>query len=150
GPDQLALLPDNPERQGQELVFWSALGAVLQAVKGQAAPETGHAYARARELWEQLDSPSEFLHVPYGQSLHHVFRGELDLAQRLDEDLLRLSRQRHDSSGLFLGHASSGQTLMFGGGFASSRAHIEEALALYDPILYRSLAGHAGPHPRVS
>ena len=50
--DQLALLPDTPERQRQELEFLSALGAVLQAVKGQAAPETGHAYARARELWE--------------------------------------------------------------------------------------------------
>ena len=68
GLDQLALLPDNPERQRQELEFCSALGAVLHAVKGYAAPETGHAYARARELWEQLGSPSEFLQVPYGQS----------------------------------------------------------------------------------
>jgi hypothetical protein len=41
------------------------LGAVLNAVKGFAAPEPGHAYARARELWEQLGSPSEFLQVPY-------------------------------------------------------------------------------------
>jgi predicted ATPase len=42
GLDQLALLPDDPERQRQELEFWSALGAVLFAVKGFAAPETGH------------------------------------------------------------------------------------------------------------
>jgi hypothetical protein len=76
---------------------------VLRAVKGFAAPETGHAYARARELWEQLGSPTEFLHVPYGQSRYHMYRGELDLAMRLDEDLLRLSRQRNDSAGLVLG-----------------------------------------------
>jgi predicted ATPase len=93
GLDQLALLPDDPERQRQELEFLSALGAVLQAVKGQAAPETGRAYARARELWEQLGSPSEFVQVPFGQSRYHAVRGELDLAQRLDEDLLRLSLQ---------------------------------------------------------
>ena len=37
----------------------SALGAALTAVKGYAAPDTGHAYARARELWERLGSPSE-------------------------------------------------------------------------------------------
>jgi hypothetical protein len=80
-------------RQRQELEFWSALGAVLLAVKGYAAPETGQAYARARELWEQLGYPAEFLQVPYGQSVHHALRGELDLALRLDEDLLRLSRQ---------------------------------------------------------
>ena len=53
-----------PERQRQELGFRSALGAVLLAVKGQAPSETGQAYARARELWEQLGSPSEFLKAP--------------------------------------------------------------------------------------
>jgi predicted ATPase len=109
GLDQLALLPDAPERQRQEPEFWSALGAVLQAVKGLAAPETGHAYARARELWEQLGAPSEFLQVPFGQSAYHMNRGEFDLAQRLSEELLRLSRQRNDSVGLFLGHQSLGR-----------------------------------------
>jgi len=103
GLDQLALLPDNAARQRQELEFCSALAAVLMPVKGHAAPETGQAYARARELWEQLGSPSEFFRIPYGQSLYHAIRGELDLALRLNEDLLRLSRQRSDSGGLVLG-----------------------------------------------
>jgi predicted ATPase len=48
GLDQLALLPDDPERQRQELEFQSTLGAVLHTVKGNAAPETGHAYARPK------------------------------------------------------------------------------------------------------
>ena len=111
GLDQLALLPDTPERRRRELEFCNALGVVLNVVKGFAAPEPGHAYARARELWEQLSSPAEFLQVPYGQSRYHVFRGELDLAQHLDEDLLRLSRRRNDSAGLVLGHLSAGRTL---------------------------------------
>ncbi len=99
GLDQLALLPVTPERQRQELEFRSALGAVLMLVKGYAAPETGHAYARARELWEQLGSPSEFLHVPYGQFFYHVNRCEFDLAQSLAADLLRLSLQHNDTAG---------------------------------------------------
>jgi predicted ATPase len=148
--DQLALLPDNTKRQRQELEFCSALGALSQGVKGHAAPETGHAYARARELWEQLGSPSEFLHVPFGQSLHHVFRGELDLALRLDENLLRLSRHRNDSAGLILSHFSSGRNLMVAGSFASSRSHLEEALALYHPIHHRPLVYQIGFHPRVN
>jgi class 3 adenylate cyclase len=69
GLDQLALLPESPERQRQELEFWNVLGAALLVVKGYAAPETGRAYARALELWEQLGSPSEFLAVPSGQSV---------------------------------------------------------------------------------
>jgi len=150
GLELLALLPDTPERQHQELEFLGALGAVLIAVKGYAAPETGLAFARARELWEELGSPSEFLGIPFGQSRYHAFRGELDRALRLDEDLLRLSRLRNDSAGLVLSHTLSGNNLWFVGRFASSRSHLEDALALYDPINHRSLVQQAGFHPQVS
>jgi predicted ATPase len=143
-------LPNGPKRERQELEFWIALGAVLFAVKGQAAPETGRAYARARELWERLGSPAEFLQAPYGESRYHVFRGELDLARRLDESLLRLSRYRNDSAGLILGHFSSGRNLMFAGRFASSRSHLEEVLALYDPMSDSSLAHQTGIYPHVN
>jgi len=149
GLDQLALLPDNRQRKEQELEFWSALGAALRFVKGQAAPEMGRAFTRGRELWEQLGSPSQFLHIPYGQSFYHIYRGEFDLAQRLDEDLLRLSRQRDDAAGLVLGHASSGRTLMYAGRFASARSHLQEAITLYDPISHRSLGYQTGSDPRV-
>jgi class 3 adenylate cyclase/predicted ATPase len=150
GLDQLALLPQTPERQRQELEFWSALGAVFFAVKGQAAPETGRAYARARELWEQLGSPSEFLQAPYGESRYHVFRGELDLALRLDESLLRLSRQRDDSAGLVLGHFSAGRNAMFAGRFASSASHLEDVLALHDRTSDNSLVDQVGFYPHVN
>ena len=149
GLDQLALLAETPERQRQELEFWSALGAALRFVKGQATPEMGHAFARARELWERLGSPSEFLHIPYGHSFYHLHRGEFDLAQRLDEDLLRLSRQRNDVAGLVLGHASSGRTLIYAGRFAAARAHLEKVLALYDPNSHGSLGYQTGSQPRV-
>jgi predicted ATPase len=149
GLDQLSRLPDSPERQRQELEFYSALSAVLRVVKGQGAPETGRAYGRARELWERLGYPSEFVQIPYGQSRYHAHRGELDLAQRLDEDLLRLSRQRNDEAGLVLGHLSSGVNLMFSGRFAQSRSHLEKALALYDPLTHRTLVRHAGVHSHI-
>ena len=149
GIDQLALLPDSPERQRQELEFLTALGAALQAVKGQGAQETGDTYALARELWEQLGSPSEFRQVSFGQARYHIVRGELDLALRLDEDLLRLSLQRNDSAGAVLGHQAFGRELMFAGRFASSRLHLEEALALYDPVIHHSLVHQIGSYPHV-
>jgi class 3 adenylate cyclase/tetratricopeptide (TPR) repeat protein len=149
GLDQIAQLPGTPQRWRQELEFWSALGSVLQALKGSAAAEAGHAYARARELWEKLGSPSEFLRIPYGQSVFHMNRGELDLALRLDQDLLRLSRQRNDSEGLVLGHLSSGRTLFFAGRFAQSRSHLEEVLDLYDPVSHRALVHQSSLHSHV-
>jgi predicted ATPase len=150
GLDQLALLPDTPEGQRRELELRSGLGAALLVVKGFAAPETGDAYARARELWEQLGSPSEFLSVPFGQSVYHLYRGEFDVALRLDEDLLRLSIQRNDLAGLVLGHQSFGRNLFFVGRFTSSQSHLEEALALYDPLCHRSLGHQVGSHPQVN
>ena len=150
GLDQLALLPDIPERRQKELEFSSALGAVLNVVKGSAAPETGQAYARARELWEQLGSPVEFIQVPCGQSRYHAHRGELDVALRLDQDLLRLSRRRNDSAGLVMGHYSAGRNLMWVGSFASSRSHLETVLALYDPNSHHSLLRQTGVHPQLA
>jgi len=147
--DQLPLLPDNPERRRQGLEFNSALGAALNAVKGQAALETGSAYARARALWEQLGSPAEFLQIPYGQSAQVQTCALPILAQRLGEGLLHLSCQRNDSAGLVLGHLSSGRNLMFAGGLASSRSHLEKALALYDPVSHSSLVHQIGIHPHV-
>jgi DNA-binding winged helix-turn-helix (wHTH) protein/predicted ATPase len=150
GLDQLALLPDIPERKQNELEFSCALGAVLNVVRGSAAPETGQAYARARELWEQLGSPVEFVEVPCGLSRYHAHRGELDRAQSVAEDLLHLSRRRNDSAGLVMGHYSSGRNLMWVGSFASSRSHLETVLALYDPNSHQSLVRQTGIHPQLA
>jgi predicted ATPase len=149
GLDQLALLPDTHERQRQELEFWCALGAVLLTLKGNPAPEAGRAYAHARKLWEQLGSPLESLHIPYGQWRYHLNCGELDLALRLAEDVLHLSRQRNDSAGLVLGHTSFARNMMLAGEFALSRSHYEDVLALYDPVSHRSLVHQAVIYPHL-
>ena len=56
GLDQLALLPDTPERSKQELEFLNSLGAALYPLKGPGAPEMGLAYARGLELWTRLEA----------------------------------------------------------------------------------------------
>jgi hypothetical protein len=147
--DQLTLLLDGPGRQRQELELRSAFGAVLLTVKGYASPEAGQAYARARELWEQLGSPSEVLHIPLGQAFYHIYRSEFDSALGVAEDLLRGSRQRNDSGGLVLGHNSAGVTLLLAGRFGLSRSHLEEVLVRYDPIWHRSLMHQAVLHIQI-
>jgi len=139
GLDQLALLPDTPDRQRQELEFYTALGAVYQVLIATAAQETGYAFGRARELWERLGSPPEFVQALYGQSRYHRLRGEFDLAQRPAEDLLRWGNERNASAALVLGHSAFGANLMFVGQFAQSRSHLEKALALYDLVPRDSL-----------
>jgi hypothetical protein len=124
-------------------------GLVLIAAKGFAAPETGQAYARARELWEQLGYHSEFLGIPYGQSVYHLFRGELDRAQSLAEDILRLRHRRNDTAGVVFCHLSCGRLLMYRGKFGEGKSHLEAGLALHDPSTHRSFVDQIGTHPQV-
>ena len=137
GLSEWALLPETPERHQQELDFTYALGTALSAAKGLAASETGRAYARARELWEQLGFPSEFLAVPQELSIFHGTRGDIDLARACDEDVLRISRERGDAAGLVLGYGSSARNLFHAGSFTASRTHLDELLRLYDPNAHR-------------
>ena len=53
----LARLPDGPERQRHELGLQLALGQASIAARGFAAPETGRAYTRARDLCRELPGP---------------------------------------------------------------------------------------------
>ena len=104
GLDQLALLPDTPERQRQELEFRSALGAVLMAVKGLGRRKRAMPMPAHESCGSSWVLPRSSFIFPMGSLFITCIRGEFDLAQRLDEDLLRLSRQRNDSAGLVLGH----------------------------------------------
>jgi hypothetical protein len=62
-------------------------------------------------------APSEFLRVPSGQARTLADRGELDLARRFDEILLRLSRQCDDFARLGLSHSCNRAIQMFAGKF---------------------------------
>jgi DNA-binding winged helix-turn-helix (wHTH) protein/predicted ATPase len=140
--NQLALLPKTVERKRQELEYRVALGTALRAVKGFAAPETGRALSRARELWEEQGSPQEFINIPFAQATYHGLRHERNLALSLIDEVLRLSHQRNDASGLILGYSENGEILMFAGEFASSRSHLERALAVREPSFHSASFTH--------
>ena len=149
GLNQLALLPDNPERQRRNSSFtvpWVRFCIPSRAMRRRKLAMPMPARESCGSSWVP---PQNSLGCPLGSPVDHVFRGELDLAQRLDEDLLRLSRQRNDAAGLVLGTYSSGRNLMFAGRFVSSRSHLEDALALYDRNSHGSLVDQVGIHPQV-
>jgi hypothetical protein len=147
---QLALLPDSPERQRQELDLQTSLGSVRLAISGYAASRTGQSYGRARELWEQLGYPSGFLSVPWGQWMFHVNRGELDIAQPLAEDLLRLGEQRDDVPWIVMGKLSLGIMSMFRGEFTEARSDLEAVLRLYAPSQHEIFVREAGVDPHLN
>lgn len=90
GLKQIEAMPAKAERQRRELELQLALGQVLIAGKGFAAPETGHAYSRARALCLTLGDVPEHFAALYGQSVFHFQRGELSEALEVAQELLRL------------------------------------------------------------
>src|SRR5262249_37503793 len=149
GLQQLQLLPDTPTRAQQELTLQIALGPVLMASKGYAAPEVEQAFARARELCQRIGETPQLFPVLLGLRSFYTVRGEYHIARQLGEQLLRLAQRVQDPGLLLEAHHALGGTLYWMGEFASVREHVEQVLALYDPQQHRSHAFPSGQDPGV-
>jgi predicted ATPase len=71
-------------------------------------------------------------------------RAELQTARELAERLLPLAQQAQDSALLLEAHFGLGSVLYTAGEVVSSRTHLEQALALYDPGQRRASIARAG------
>jgi predicted ATPase len=147
---QVAQLPAGLPRDRSELEVQCARGAVLIALKGLSAAETGEAYSRARDLWDRLDRPSEFLlRMARGKCAFHLTRSEFLEARSIAEDLLESSRAHDDTGGLIIGYYGLGLTHLWRGEMLSARAKLEEGIGLYDLAAHAQLFQYAGTDPNV-
>jgi predicted ATPase len=129
----LEALPDTPDRLRQELFLQIALGQALFVTKGQAAPEVGKAYARARELCQQVGETPQLLAVLNGLRFFYLARAEVQTARELAEQLLHLAQNMRDLPLLIDAYRGLGATLHWSGEFAPARERLERGIALYDP-----------------
>ncbi|MGE0825311.1 MAG: adenylate/guanylate cyclase domain-containing protein [Candidatus Binatia bacterium] len=149
GLELLMILPETPERVQQELTLQMALGTPLQATKGVAAPELGIAYTRARELCRQVGETPQLLPVLFGLCRFYGNRGDLQTLRELGEQFLRLA-QRVEPTHLVGAHYMLGVSFYWPGEFASTRAHLEQSIALSNRRQHHSLAFVYGIDPGVS
>jgi len=140
GLELLHAQPETPERTLQELTLQTTLGPALMATKGFGAPEVQHAYARARELCQQVGEAAPLFPVLRGLSTFYIVRAETLTAHELAEELLRLAQRAQDAAMLVEAYSMLGTTAFYLGEIASARAHLEQAEALYDPKQHRAHA----------
>jgi predicted ATPase/DNA-binding winged helix-turn-helix (wHTH) protein len=126
----LAALSETPERSQQELVLQATLGPALMAIKGFAAPEVAHAYARAHALCQQVGETPQLFTVLLGLCTYYQERAELQTAHVLAEQLLQMAQRLQDPVCLLWAHNALGMTLKFMGQLVQARAHLEESLTL--------------------
>lgn len=136
----LETLPPSKERWRRELAIQVAIGSAQVAAHGFAAPETGAAYSRAQALCVELGEVREQFPVLYGLCLYHLYAAELLEARRAADQLLELARASDDRGLSFFAHRAAGVSALPAGEFSRARAHLNEALSLYDSKEHRSPA----------
>jgi predicted ATPase len=145
----LNTLPDTDERTQQELDLQITLGPALIAIKGWAAPEVEKAYARARELCQQVGETPQLFPVLWGLWGFYEVRAGYQTAFELAEQILTLAQRAQDPALILEAHNALGQILFFLGERTLARAHLDQVIALYDLQQHRSLAFLYGTDPGV-
>jgi class 3 adenylate cyclase/tetratricopeptide (TPR) repeat protein len=128
-----ASLPDGPERIRLELSLELGLGKALIATTGYAAPETGAAFMRARELCEITGDRIELLAVLHGQWIHDLICGRLLAAQTRAEELLKTAEADNDKAWILIACRANGVLSYPLGKFDEGLSYLSRGLALFDP-----------------
>ena len=139
----------HPRASQQELVLQLALGPVLAATKGNAAPEVGQAYTRARALCQEIGDTPQHFPVLAGLWRFAQVQGECLQAQELGLQLLDLAERTCDAALRLEAQRALGLTLYLLGDLMAARVHLEQGMTLYDPQQHRAHAALYGRDPGV-
>ena len=144
--DQIATLPGTPALRREEIKLQVALIFPLMHVKGLAGPEAKAAAERARLLIEQAEALGEPPEDPLLLSsvLQALFVVDIaafdgDAARERAEQILALAEKQGAKVSLVDGHLIMGVALCLTGNMVEGRAHLDQAIMLYDPVECRSL-----------
>jgi class 3 adenylate cyclase/predicted ATPase len=153
----IATLPATAALRREEIKLQVALISPLMHLKGYAAEQTKAAAERARLLIEQAEALGEppedpllLFSVLFGVwvASYVAFNGEV--MRSLAAQFLALAGKQGTTAPLMVGNRMMGTSLLLTGDIAEARAHLDRAIALYDPVQHRPLATRWGQDVRVS
>ena len=119
-----------PSARSRQLLLQTALGSALIATKGEASPEVEQAYARARELCQQVEDVPRLFTALWGLRLFYAVQGELHTARELGEQLLTLAQRVQDPLLLVGAHQGLGTVLFDYGELLLAQAHLQQGITL--------------------
>ncbi|TPI72545.1 hypothetical protein FJ423_27140 [Mesorhizobium sp. B2-8-9] len=144
-------LPSSHQRQQQEASLLIGLGTALTSIRGWAASEAEHIYARARFLCQTIGDTPQLAAALRGLQSYYQVRGPVQVAREIGEQLLEVADRGDDRSIRVEARRALGWCLFCLGEFPASRRQLEAALGGYDRassrrniLTYGSDAGVAG------
>jgi len=125
--------PAGADRDVRELSLQLALAGSLVVARGYAHPETEAAYERAAALGAAVEDAARLGMARTGLAICFHQRGEVERGRALAAEMLAAAEARGDRELALVAHGTVATAEHFQGKFASSLAHCERAIALYDP-----------------
>jgi class 3 adenylate cyclase/predicted ATPase len=155
--EQIASLPGTQALRQEEIKLQVALIAPLLHVKGYSAPEAKAAVERARLLIEEAEAlgqppedPMLLFVVLHGVWVTNFMAFNGDVVRQLATQFLAVAEKQETTAPLLLAHRIMGPSLLCMGDIREARAHLDQAIALYDPAEHRPLATRFGEDQRVA
>jgi DNA-binding winged helix-turn-helix (wHTH) protein/predicted ATPase len=142
----LAHEPPSEDRTEREALLRMGLGAALMPALGWGAPEVEESYERARALCEGLKGRLTLFPALWGLWLFYWGRGPLSTAQRIADDLNRLSRGCNDPALQLQAHHACWATAFLRGDLEQACGHAAEGLSLYEADRDAPMASTYGSH----
>ena len=155
--DQIGGLPGSAALRREQIKLQVAILTPLIHVKGYSAAETKAAAEQARLLIEQAEAIGEPPEDPlllfsllyaFWVASFVAFRG--DMMRELAAQFLALAEKQGSVVPRMVGHRNMGVSLLHTGDIEEALGHIDQAMALYDPVEHRQLATRFGQDVRVA
>jgi class 3 adenylate cyclase/tetratricopeptide (TPR) repeat protein len=140
----LAVLPEGPDRDRQELAFQFDLGVALLATRGWNAADG--AYRRAGELAQRIGDDRQRFQAAWGLWIGSHSAGDYDAARAFNAELFCTAERLGDPALLLQAHHSAWATALPKPELIAVVKHTAQGLALYDPEKHGAHAFLYGGH----
>ncbi len=154
---QIETLPSTRARRQEQMALQTTLINPLLHTKGFAAPETRAAVERANLLIEHAEKIGEPPEDPFllfsvigGYFAANAVAGNIEVCRDVAARFLALAEKQQASAPLMGGHHHVGLSLILVGDIAGGKAHLDQAIALYDPAEQCLLVARYAQDPGVS
>jgi class 3 adenylate cyclase/predicted ATPase len=154
---QIAALPATPALRREQIKLQVALANALMHTRGYSSSDTKASLDQARSLIEQAEALGEPLEDPlllfsvlYGFWVANITEFNGDVCRDLAAQFLALAERQPATVPRMVGHRLVGTALYFTGDYADARAHLDQAISLYDPAEHRALATRFGQDVKVA
>ena len=145
----LPLLPVNDEQTRLALALQIALGPLLLATKGYAAPEVERSFSEAWRLCQQVGDAQQRFQVLWGLSRFYQVKPDLAKGAAAAKDLLAQAQTEENPELLLEAYSIAGTHLFHNVALRDAKQYLDESLALYDGDRHARHALVYGQDPAV-